>query len=227
MSVTINTINNFTSDLEIDPGSSGDSFIQFSINTTGEFRIGVDDTDDSFRFSQGSALGTNDTFIMTAAGERTMPLQPAFLAYLATDDANVTGDGTNFNLGDTDVGTSLTEVFDQNADLNPGASGGAIFTSPIDGRYTIQMEVNFRDVGSSTATQLLCRLVTSNRIYGNFIGVSNVTPADTCPSQVSSLCDMDASDTATFLIDASGGSKTIDIDGATNLVTWISGELIC
>ncbi|MDC7243658.1 MAG: hypothetical protein PQJ44_06955 [Sphaerochaetaceae bacterium] len=93
----------------IDPGASGDSFVQFDINTTGEFRVGVDDDGDAFKISQGSALGTNDTFIMSAAGERTMALQPAFLAYLGTTDSNVTGDATVFTLGS---GNALTEVFD-------------------------------------------------------------------------------------------------------------------
>jgi len=80
----VNSIDNQSESLTIDPGASGDSFVQFDINATGEFRIGVDDTDDSFRVSQGSALGTNDTFIMTDAGEKTTPLQPAFLAYVGS-----------------------------------------------------------------------------------------------------------------------------------------------
>ena len=70
----------------VDPGASGDSFIQFNINTTAEFRIGVDDDDgDSFKISQGSALGTNDTFVVTSSGEITIPLQPSFQAYLGTN----------------------------------------------------------------------------------------------------------------------------------------------
>ena len=78
---TKNSIDNAVQDLTIDPGATGDSFIQFDINATGEFRIGVDDASgDAFVIAQGSALGTNDTFVMTAAGERTMPLQSAFLA---------------------------------------------------------------------------------------------------------------------------------------------------
>ena len=103
----INAINNKSGELTIDPGASGDSFVQFDINGTSEFRIGVDDTDDSFRISQGSALGTNDTFVMTAAGEITMPLQSAFSAYNSSDDLNATGDGTSFTC------EFDTEIFDQ------------------------------------------------------------------------------------------------------------------
>ena len=167
--MTQNSINNHAGAFSctsqtIDPGASGDSFVQFDINTTGEFRIGVDDTDDSFRISQGSALGTSDTFIMTAAGENTKPLQPAFLAYLATEDVNVTGNNTIYFLGDTDIGNTLTEVFDQNGDFTPGASGGAIFTAPITGRYAFFLGIRANDVTSS-ATAWTMDFSTSNRRY--------------------------------------------------------------
>ena len=47
---TKNSLNNKSQELTIDPGASGDSFLQFNINTTGEFRIGVDDTDEKALF---------------------------------------------------------------------------------------------------------------------------------------------------------------------------------
>ena len=49
----INAINNQSAELTIDPGASGDSFIQFDINTTGEFRVGVDD----YRYSSYARFG--------------------------------------------------------------------------------------------------------------------------------------------------------------------------
>ena len=123
---TINALNNASGELTIDPGASGDSFIQFDINTTGEFRIGVDDTDDSFRISQGSALGTNDMFVVTAAGEITTPSQPAFNAYMGSTASNVTGDGTLYAIAFD------TELYDVGSDYNTGTY---TFTAPVTGRY--------------------------------------------------------------------------------------------
>ena len=60
----INSINNKSSELTIDPGSSGDSFIQLDINSTSKFIIGVDDDDsDKFKISAGGALGTGDSLV--------------------------------------------------------------------------------------------------------------------------------------------------------------------
>ena len=136
---TKNSINNKTQDLTIAPGTSGDSFVQFDINATGEFRIGVDDTDDSFRISQGSALGTNDTFIVTDAGEITEPLQPAFLATVTSQISNVTGDGTLYVL------VWDAEVFDQGSNFD----GTSTFTAPIAGRYLFEVCVGVGGITSS------------------------------------------------------------------------------
>ena len=118
---TNNAINNTSNPLAssavtIDPGASGDSYVQFNINTTGEFRIGVDDNDgDAFVVSQGSALGTNNTYRIDAStGIVTLPLQPAFVAKLNTEN-NVTGDGTVHTFGTT---TATTEVLDTGSDYN-------------------------------------------------------------------------------------------------------------
>jgi len=149
---TQNSIYKKTQDLTVDPGASGDSFVQFDINGTGEFRVGVDDTDDSFRISQGSALGTNDTFIMTAAGERTMPLQPAFLAVLSTTQNNVTGNNTKYSY------VCDTEVFDQNSDYN---NTTGIFTAPVTGRYVISARIYLSDC--TTVENVTIWIVASNR----------------------------------------------------------------
>ena len=151
----MNMINNAAEDLTIRPQSAGDQWIQFDINTTGEFRIGSDATDDSFRISQGSALGTNDTLVASSAGEVTLPLQPAFHAYLASQDANVTGDGTRYTLG---TNVALTERFDQNADFNTNGT----FTAPITGRYSFKAQVKLSDIGSTHVNGFL-QFVASNR----------------------------------------------------------------
>lgn len=229
--MTQNSINNhagaFSCTSEtIDPGASGDSFVQFDINTTGEFRIGVDDTDDSFRISQGSALGTSDTFIMTASGENTMPLQPAFLAYLATSDNNVTGNGGYFILGDTDVGTALTEVFDQGGDFSSGSSSGAIFTAPITGRYIFNTGI--RSSGYVAATSYIIDMNTSNRRYNYVIDPLDINSGPGIAIGYNVIADMDANDVCYVRFSVGGeGADIIDISGSASADTFFSGALIC
>jgi hypothetical protein len=217
---TKNAINNQSGELTIDPGASGDSFIQFDINTTGEFRIGVDDTDDSFRISQGSALGTTDTFVMTAAGERTMPLQPAFSAFLGTTDTDVTGNGGDYQMGAT--GNALTEIFDQGGDL--GATG--VFTAPITARY--QLSYGYLILEAATANNLDPNITTSNRTFRTFqADPPAIEVGGAFGLNATSYADMDAADTAIARMNVSGlVGDTSDVFGAaTDPRTFFCGSL--
>ena len=202
--------------MTLDPGASGDSTVQFDINTTNEFIMGVDDTDDSFRISQGSALGTNDTFVMTAAGERTMPLQPAFLATASTQ-SDVTGDGTTYTV------QFGTVVYDQNSDYD----GTSTFTAPVTGRYLFSaiMQVHNDATGglsnvvklvASNRTIVITNLPTENQVT-NYVGVNgHVTVGGTMS------VDMDASDTVTITWQSGSNSKADDVISGT-----FSGYLVC
>jgi len=218
----INTINNNSGELTINPGASGDSFIQFDINGTGEFRIGVDDNDsDKFKISQGSTLGSNDTFTITASGERTMPLQSAVHAYLNTEASNITGDGTTWTCA------LESERFDQNGDYNTSTY---TFIAPVTGRYLVTAFLEFKGLTSSHTTGLL-ECVTSNRTYlfdylnsyaaGH--GNSVITHHGVC------FADMDASDTLTIECTISGGTKVVDAYGITGSVerTNLCVYLVC
>lgn len=218
--ISVGTID--STQLTIDPGASGDAFVQFDINSSGAFRIGVDDTDDSFRISQGSALGTNDTQIITEEGEITFPLTPAFLAYLPSQDTNVTGDGTIFHLGS---GTALTEVFDQNSDFNTNGT----FTAPVTGKYLFDSSLVMSNIGSGHTLGVF-RLVTSNRIV-HFI--SHISPAairssaDLAALSGSIITDMDAGDTARIDIEVSNSTLTVGVNGSSFPVSFFSGKLAC
>jgi len=214
----INAINNKSEELTIDPGASGDSFIQFDINTTGEFRIGVDDTDsDKFKISQGSALGTNDTFEITANGEITKELTSAFLATTNgyTNQDNVTGDGTVHTVEYT------TEYFDQNADFD----GTSTFTAPVTGRYRICATVLFDEAGAATSSYI--EIEASNRTFRSWLcDPSTVShAAGQFTPFITALVDMDASDTAIIKVMASGTTKVVDI-GFTNRGIF-SAVLVC
>lgn len=165
----------------------------------------------------------NTYIVPTAANEVTMPSQPAFLGYLATDDLNVTGDGTVFILGDTDVGTALTEVFDQNADFVTGSSAGAVFTAPVTGRYFLAGALLFLQAAAGTTADIY--ITTSNRTYRRADGCD--TDANNNGSiEIATLADMDATDTATISGLVNGvGALTVDVDGSVSLISWFAGNL--
>lgn len=220
---TKNAINNQTPELTVDPGASGDSFVQFDINATGEFRIGVDDTDDSFRVAQGSALGTSDTMVVTANGEVTLPLNSAFLGYIGSNDNNQTGDGTAYTIG---TSVAFTEVFDQNADFNTNGT----FTAPVTGRYYLSGLVRL-GTPSGGGEEAYITIVTSNRTYFGVTlplqdRVTGFYGASTSVGfSLNILADMDASDTAVMKITASTGAKTCDVLGSSTAETVFCGYL--
>lgn len=210
----INSIGNASGSLTIDPGSSGDSFIQFDINATGKFRVGVDDDDsDKFKISSGSALGTNDCFVLTSAGEITQGLQSAFLAIDGTA-ANQTGDGTAYTV------VYATEVFDQNGDFD----GTSTFTAPVTGKYQFNISIQIEGItGSHTRGKV--DFVTSNRTYyGGYVSPAAAQDSSNEYSfELSYLVDMDASDTAYVSVTVYNGTLVVDI-GAD---TYFSGYLAC
>lgn len=201
----INKINNAAASLTLDPGASGDSVIQFDINTTGEFRVGVDDTAaDAFKLSQGSVLGSNDTLSISADGEVLLPLQPACLLSQTNSQLNVTGDGTVYTI------QMSTEVFDQG---NNFASN--TFTAPVTGYYMVGANRIFLSLGATGGTAVAINYVTSNRTY-----YASATPGrarlallggnNWSHYPTAALCDMDAGDTLTMTMVSTGGSK---VDG--------------
>lgn len=207
----INAIDNKTGELTIDPGASGDSFIQFDINTTGEFRIGVDDTDDSFRISQGSALGTNDTFVATATGNVANPLKSCFQANVTGALNNVTGDGTTYTI------LFGTTVFDLNSDFS-----SPTFTAPVTGKFFFGAIIQL--LGTAGQTAMNMRIVTSNRTYTQgYINQSAVADVTAVMSTAGCcITDMDATDTATIVIYSAGGAKVVDV----NIRTYFYGVLL-
>lgn len=196
-----------------DPGAASDSFLQFDESTTGKWRIGNDETDDSYRISQGSALGTNDTFIMTSAGERTMPLNPSFLATHTANQLNVTGTGTQATVDYT------TEITDQNSDYD----GSNTFTAPVAGNYAFTGAVFISATGA--AHQGRVNIVTSNRTYAGDlltpISASIVGNIGVCN------CDMDAADTTYITAEATGtGADTANF-AAAPANAYFCGVLTC
>lgn len=218
-----NSIGNKSSQLTIDPGASGDSFVQFDINTTGEYRIGVDDTDgDAFVVSQGSVLGTNNHLKITAAGECTMPLNPCFLVTGPTTiQLNLTGDGTLHQLG---TSGTWNEIFDQGGD----ATTAILFTAPVTGRYFFENSTRY-DALNSGHTSGFQQAQASNRNYK--YGLANVfamRQVSITPNNLITvgqfIVDMDAADTIRFYMQVDNGAKNCGLRGGSQ--SCVSGVLL-
>lgn len=217
---------------EVGGTSGGDPFLRFSVSGAQDYSFGIDNSDsDILKITDDADPSTgNSLWAMTSAGERTMPKQVAFTAYLPTDDGSETGDGTLFQIGST---TALTEVFDQNADFNTNGT----FTAPVTGMYALSGTATFIDSGSSTlnvATLIIGRLNTSNNNFqlenteGTLNTNTNVEAYATC---ISAIADMDAADTFVFEVAVtSAGGKNVGLAGngstPTRFRTYMSGYLL-
>lgn len=210
----INSINNASGSLTINPGTTGDSYIQFDINATGEFRMGVDDDDgDAFKLSLGSALGTNDSFVMNTDGIRTLPLQPAFLAYLSATQGSVTGDGTVYTIA------CNTEVFDVASDYD---NTTFTFTAPITGKYGFGFTTSYQNNVTTGGLGFDMRISTSNSQFYCILGPTarRLTSFNGNNSNIRYsgfvFCEMDASDVATSITRGVSGGLTDSIVGDAN-----------
>lgn len=201
--------------------SAGDPYFRVSTSTTEvgqSYTWGADNSDsDKLKITDGLTPSAGTTFwTMTNAGERTMPTQPAFLAFNTATDTNVTGNGTVYTV------ICNSEVYDQNSDYN-NATG--VFTASVTGRYFLKGRVTL--VGITAATGFTIQIITSNRTYtqvnNRTTGSGNIT------FEISDLCDMDATDTATITISSSGeGADNDDVLGDASLAyTVFSGNLAC
>jgi hypothetical protein len=218
---TSNTANSSTS-LEIVSGgaSGGDAQLNFVVSGVTTVAMGIDNSDsDQFKISASNALGTTDTFTISPDGEVRMPLQPAFLAYLGTTEQNVSGDGTAFTFGSNNA---LTEVYDQGGDFNTNGT----FTAPVAGKYIFSCSLKLFYAGGPTEAVL--RLQTTLASYRpHKVNLSAIgTGTDYYALGATVQVNMDAADTATFVLTASGGTKYTDII-ATARDSFFSGRLIC
>lgn len=209
---------NSTSDLRFliyKNNSTGDPYINLSTDAN-NFSIGMDNSDsDKLKIAPANGIGTGDVLVMTQAGQMTLPLQPAFLAYNSSSDQNVTGNNVVATV-ELD-----TEVFDQSSDFNNSTD---TFTAPITGKYLLSATVNLFGLNNGSHTFANLYIVTSNRTYQ----VQNErNPEDVLSLVCTVVADMDAADTASVQVMVSGGAQDVDLQGVNvNPFTFFSGHLV-
>lgn len=147
-------------------------------------------------------------------GTLTLPLQPAFLAYLGTADSNVTGDGTVFTFGS---GNALTESYDQGANFTTAG----VFTAPIDGIYHFDMSITLTGLVVQTSAQIRM-LIAGNTYLGPLLNPTPSVVSGELNLSFGVTARMLATNTATFEVVAAGSTLTVGISG-TNLSSYVSG----
>jgi hypothetical protein len=162
----------------------------------------------------GSGVNSSDVqaMVIDSNGHVTMPNQSAFLAYLSTEDENLTQGGAENKL------PFQTERFDLNADYNTSTY---TFTAPVTGKYQFNVSIRLDDMASNT-TYNYTYFKTSNRTYTFWLA----SPADWNGSAFYSvngsiLADLDANDTCYIGYIGQGGTDQADhADG------YFSGHLV-
>jgi hypothetical protein len=174
-------------------------------------------------FGANKVIGANDAYSLSfetsgntaltisANGEITKPLQPAFLVFGA-NMTNISADITTITLD--------SETYDQNSDFNTGTY---TFTAPVTGRYLLTLTVCLGTMADS-GNYLYTSIVTSNRYYHLLMKPSIQDEAQSNFNwNITTVADMDASDTAYTHMAKEGGTDTIDIIGSQ---TYFSGCLL-
>lgn len=158
-----------------------------------------------------------DILSATPNGEINYPSQPAFSAYGTSDEMNVTGDGTYYQLAGFN-----TEIFDQNNDF-----ATSIFTAPVSGRYLFSTSVLLAGLNPLFTQGLLIISTSNGDITLNLVNAGN--GADSLGAfEFNGTCivNMDALDTAAVKVSVGGSTKTITISH-NGSYTRFSGYLLC
>lgn len=198
--------------------NGGDPFIHFDVTGAAEKSIGFDNSDsDNFKITTGSTPSAATThWQLTIAGERTMPLQPAFLAYNSADDVNQTGNAAvaivEFN----------TELYDQNDDFAANT-----FTAPVTGVYSFEASVGMSALNGANGSSLVLVTTLGGFILGTANPTAGVGPIGDFILGGSVKVPMTAGNTAHIaLTNVGAGADNNTINGtASPYVTWFSGSL--
>lgn len=206
--------------------SGADAYHTSALASTRAWCHGIDASDSAAlketTFAGGSTSPSTGTLTrkVTTAGEQTMPLQPAFFAFLSATDSNVTGGGSGYVLG---TGNVLT-VTQQGTAM----STAGVFTAPVTGWYMF-IATLFLDgiLVAQTSGSFNFTHESVNQIDGNFVNPGVVQAAGSYVINYSTIKFMLAGEIMQVTAVISGGTDVTDVIGGGPGFTSFSGALIC
>lgn len=189
-------------------GSAGDPTLNFNVSGVTNWEMGIDNSvADNLTISQGTALGTNDTWRMNVAGQRTLPLQSSFFAWQQNNVPNITGDATAYTIQFPTAATNINSNFNT-------ATG--LYTAPVNGFYMFQAGVI---TGNYTAAHNDGKLAFGKNgttqigacIRANFYQMAINGPGGNIALSISLAIALNAGDTVQAFLQVGSGTKTIGI----------------
>lgn len=160
-----------------------------------------------------ASVGTSGQ-VLTSNGAGALPTmqdlpgsQSSFVAYLGSNQSNVTGDGTAYTLG---TGATLTILTNNGSDFT--TSG--VFTAPTTGLYMFGCNVQIDGLTSGMTLGYL-ELSTTSRLYRSDTCNIGAIRSNGNSASLSFHCTvpMSATDTAVFIVTIFNGTLVADIAG--------------
>jgi hypothetical protein len=155
---------------------------------------------------------------LVIGGTRTERTQPAFLAFNGSSDTG------GLTVDDWTTVDFSTEVFDVG-----GNFASDTFTAPVKGLYFLTTQVTLSQLDTDS-TGYRVALITTNRTYTAYLDTDQYLDADTSwhvITPITSVCDMNAGDTAYVAVFQTGGASITDVIGhSTAVLTYFSGYLL-
>jgi hypothetical protein len=194
--------------------SSGDDAIAIaaSIWAEADDTFAADNNATDLVFATGSSEIATEKMRIDSDGYVTKPSNCYVSVWNSAADNDVSGDGTVYTIAFD------TEIDDIGANFS-----STTFTAPVTGKYLIQGSIYLAGINTSHEIAGL-NLVTSNRTY-RFLHLNpGIVPSDN-NYPISLVADMDATDTFTITLTASGSSKVVDVGGGA-LATYLQIQLV-